>query len=253
MKYLFFLLGIGLTIAQTFACSMKQLEFIDHDTKGNSESLVFRAPASWASDAFRTDQPGFPLLEGHRLWVEQQTSTDVIELIRRQEKIFKKYLPADEYAAKKNRYDFMYEKRPFHPLSCLEAVLTDTHYALTGVGSYSEFRAVVMNKRSGPEGLLVLFHSHNEASAPLGDFIAKKIKERVKQGWEIIIDLYSHPFNFDNAYGDIAGTLFPSNADLANFCRDYQRFPRYEARITNGLDTLRLNGEQIKYLGDCSN
>lgn len=58
----------------------------------------------------------------------------------------------------------------------------------------------------------------------------------LKQGWRLEASLHNHPFSFGNPYGDIGGTLGPSDPDLAG----YRQLKPAFAVITNGIDTIAM-------------
>lgn len=60
-----------------------------------------------------------------------------------------------------------------------------------------------------------------------------------EQGWRLEASLHNHPFSFGNPYGDIGGTLGPSDPDLAG----YRELRPAFAVITNGIHTIAMPRE----------
>lgn len=183
-------------------------------------------------------------LAGYERWVRAHTRLDAKGLIENNIRVgrrLKKSLsPRDPFrkAIEKNerngRLISSGEVGRIRPLSCLEsqpfrqlAAWVDLRIKPT------EFFATILTK--GDELILIADFYPNSYSGAHESRAARKAKALLrKDGWGREASLHNHPFNFANEYGDVGGALAPSSADVAM----YQESRPFEARITNGLDTV---------------
>ncbi|MEM9459564.1 MAG: hypothetical protein AAGF11_35635 [Myxococcota bacterium] len=67
-------------------------------------------------------------------------------------------------------------------------------------------------------------------------------------GWDMLAHFHSHPFAPDNQFGDVAGTVIPSDPDIATFQSLSATHDLREAWISNGIHSLRLLDEEFNAL-----
>ncbi|MBX3039640.1 MAG: hypothetical protein KF789_02890 [Bdellovibrionaceae bacterium] len=125
------------------------------------------------------------------------------------------------------------------PLRCIEGLAFREYLRIADLRSHpQEFQAIFMEK----DGVIAM----------LGDFYRKKPSDIVgtmpsaatlkykaqleQKGWVFHAHLHNHPFDFTNTYGDIGGSLAPSDPDLEIYL---SQKPRY-ALITNGIETIEI-------------
>ncbi len=60
------------------------------------------------------------------------------------------------------------------------------------------------------------------------------------EGWEFFAHFHSHPYAPDNQFGDIAGTVIPSDPDIGTYHSLYATYDLQEAWISNGIHSLRM-------------
>ena len=123
-----------------------------------------------------------------------------------------------------------------HPATCLEKSLQAIQHRRIGTfQSPTEFASIVLQS----EGLLrIYYYTVNADGIGRADPITGPALRDVKAGWKTLFILHNH--NFHPGKPAINGPLAPSGADaqLSNNIRDEFGLP--EARITNGLHTVRI-------------
>lgn len=130
-------------------------------------------------------------------------------------------------------------------MRCLESIPMREYLKVNDLQKYpQEFVAIVFKKTNRIKILADLYFLDPDSA--IGASMSRTLKQESKRlqefGWEQIIHLHNHPFNFSNSVGDIGGGLAPSKSDLHFYAS--QKIPF--ALITNGLDTLII--EEKDYL-----
>ncbi len=185
-----------------------------------------------------------PLLTEYRDWARvHAVSVDPIDLLKHQRAVYARVLPQEL-----PRFDALIEGRvgTIQDASCLEAGLLEEHLKF----GYSEKRdtecvAYVMD--CGPE-LRIRFQTSSTAGVSPSKVIQAQVQLDRTQGCKLVVHLHNHPFDFENHYGDISGTVIPSGADMDTYRNIRERSGLEEARITNGFNTLRLDSAEFSAL-----
>lgn len=125
------------------------------------------------------------------------------------------------------------------PLRCLEGIAFREFLKVADLrGSPQEFQAVFMEK-NGEIRMLGDFYRKSPGGVVGTQASAATIRERERlrrEGWTYHAHLHNHPFDFRNPYGDVGGTLVPSDADISLYRHER---PLY-AWITNGLEMIEI-------------
>lgn len=214
---------------------------------GSGRSLEWDFPAGFPL------QNVFPLNaepeKSHLKWIRSRTTWSAVQNLRngiaiRERAIsslspgdsFRESLEADVRNARKIAEGRIGVIRPVH---CLEGLAMREFLKIADLrGNPQEFLAVVFEK-NGAFKMLGDFHRRPVGSVVgvnASPAITARTKRLRKQGWRYHAHLHNHPFNFDNAYGDIGGTLAPSEADIAT----YRSLKTERAWITNGLEMIEI-------------
>ncbi|HRO66967.1 MAG TPA: hypothetical protein PL182_05335 [Pseudobdellovibrionaceae bacterium] len=129
-------------------------------------------------------------------------------------------------------------------IRCLEGIAFREFLKVADLRSHpQEFQAVFMEK----QGRIVMIGDfYRKSRRDVVGTSASKTADRerarlLREGWTYYAHLHNHPFDFKNAYGDVGGTLVPSDADIALYLSER---PRY-AWITNGLETIEISGKDF--------
>lgn len=165
--------------------------------------------------------------------VQERTKTDFKYLLERQKPFFKKFPEESQ------KYDKALAKKVgrARSASCLENFLLDNH--LRTFSSETEFSAHVLTKFDSDQALVVLYTQLNNGTVS-NSVISNLVEGYRKQGWNLESHIHNHPFFFKNAYGDIAGTVLPSSADLKSYLSWSESYRLRSAIITNGFQSFVL-------------
>jgi hypothetical protein len=109
----------------------------------------------------------------------------------------------------------------------------------------SEFAAYLLTRAGAPGRVRAVVMSQNELGVGPGPRVDELLRRQFHAGWRLAQHLHNHPFDLNNAYGDIAGTILPSAPDLDTYRR--LRGLR-SAVITNGFDSLELSRSDFQTL-----
>jgi hypothetical protein len=177
----------------------------------------------------------------YRDYANEQTDTDPFVLLARQREIFTKVYGPQSGVVQSFH---LIEKGEVGRISrniCLEAMLMAEHlryHPLNVPGS--EFSAHIYRKGTRLKVFAAFFEQPSMAAPKV--VIKPAAAQVLKQnGWNLLAFLHNHPFAFDNSYGDIAGTVIPSEPDLMTFRELFQTQGMGAAWVTNGIHSARYN------------
>jgi len=125
------------------------------------------------------------------------------------------------------------------PIRCMEAFLLDAH--LSHLKEKSEFQALVLVHPKHSMKRLIVSSQNEEMGVRPDQKVESLMETFLKQGWRLEEHLHNHPFDFENPYGDIAGTPIPSPPDLENYRFLRSAHKLQTAVIINGFDAIQLN------------
>jgi hypothetical protein len=201
-----------------------------------SYAYVLEAPFSETTRAARDE---FALLNRFRRRLSRHVDVDPFALLRRQERFFA------GNPRERARFEAVLSRQVgrVHKVSCLEGFLFNTHLRRFSAGS--EFAAYLLIRSEAPGRIRAVVMSQNELGVGPGPRVERLLQNQFRDGWRLIQHLHNHPFDLNNAYGDIAGTILPSEPDLDTYHR--LRGLR-SAVITNGFDSLELSRADFEAL-----
>jgi hypothetical protein len=152
--------------------------------------------------------------------------------------------------------------------TCLESLLYNRHLERVS-GAYSEFGAWVLKSKDG-KTLKVYFISNSAPFVPMPAVVQGAVNLDLQMGATAVLHLHNHPFQLPDTqpmmdldaptlWGtpswDLAGTIYPSGlpsrgwfGDLLAWESFRETYDLKEARITNGLDTIRFSPDEWKKL-----
>lgn len=179
----------------------------------------------------------------YRDFANEQTDTDPFVLLARQRAVFEKAYGPQDGTVKAFRLIESREVGAIGSSTCAELMLMDEHLKFhpNNVPG-SEFSARIFRKGSRLK-IYAAFIEVPSMAAPGVVMDAAAV-----EGWEFVAFLHNHPFSFDNQYGDISGTVIPSEPDLMTFRKLFDNESLQGAWITNGLDTARYDAEDAARL-----
>ena len=163
--------------------------------------------------------------------VQERTKTDFKFLLERQKTFFK------NFPEETKRFNKALAKKigRTRGVSCLENFLLDNH--LRTFSAETEFSAYVLTKFDSDQALVVIYtqlKNGTVANAP----ISALVENYRKQGWNVESHIHNHPFFFKNPYGDIAGTILPSSADITAYKELGESMRLRSGMVTNGFETF---------------
>lgn len=175
--------------------------------------------------------PQYNYLAHFKKRTQEKTDTSYKALLNKQ-KVFYKNVPGDA-----ERYDKIITGKVgrVRTASCLESFLLDNH--LRTFSSATEYSAFILTK---PEeaNAIVIFYTQTKDGTVAEPVITNLVEKYRLQGWNLESHLHNHPFSFDNPYGDIAGTIIPSPADVSSYKNMNESSKLRTAIITNGFDSF---------------
>lgn len=173
-------------------------------------------------------------------FVNEHTDIDPWLLLARQKRIYENAFGKNDPSVKKFELMESGSVAQIQPISCLSAFLMTEQLKYHPLNDPpSEFSAQVFRKGQQLR-VYAAFHQHPSVAAPAVANAQAIHEGLIADGWTFLIFLHNHPFNFNNPYGDIAGTVIPSDPDLQTFWRMFETRGLQEAWITNGFDTARF-------------
>jgi hypothetical protein len=183
----------------------------------------------------------FKNLNSFKSFIERRTFTDPYALIKKQYEFYKKF--PDERA----RFEKVLQKRvgQIRANTCLEEFLMDAH--LSQYPKETEFQAYVFTHPKKLSVKVIVNSSNGKFVGSDGRADRAQQKAR-KEGWKMSAHIHNHPFFFDNAYGDIAGTIIPSHTDVLTYRKQRQNFGLRQSVVTNGFDSFVLRGSEFNKL-----
>lgn len=129
-------------------------------------------------------------------------------------------------------------------INILEAFLMTEHLTLNG--RKGEFGALILKAKDS--SMKIYFSSNTEATAIFSDTIYASLEKDLSNGYTLYGHLHNHPFNFENPYGDIAGTTVPSAPDRSVY-KDFKiKYGLKNAYVTNGFSTIAIPDSQFEHL-----
>jgi hypothetical protein len=163
--------------------------------------------------------------------VKTKTKTDYVSLLEKQKPFYK------NFAEETKRFDKVLSKKVgrVRISSCLENFLTDNH--LRTFSSETEYSAYVMTKPDSELALIIIYTQVNNGTNSITQ-ISNLVEGYRKQGWNLESHIHNHPFFFKNPYGDIAGTIMPSGADVTSYQEMGEDLKLRSAIITNGFESF---------------
>lgn len=168
--------------------------------------------------------------------IQAVTETDQLFLLRKQADIFRNIIPYEM-----NRFTNIITGKlgQITKIGCLVGTLFS--YNITAFGSDIEFSSFVLTKKTNLKTIMKIYtHWTPNLSYPgveNSDIIDRMIEKDLKSGWTLEVQLHNHPFQLNNQFGDIAGTVIPSGSDLKLYRELYKKWGLKEAWITNGFHT----------------
>jgi len=180
-------------------------------------------------------------LLAYRDYANERTDTDPFVLLARQRSIYEQAYGSDDPTIAPFRLIENRELGQITSSSCVELMLMAEHlkfHPLNVPGS--EFSAYIYRKDSRLK-VYAAFIEHESMGAPAVMMKAPARNELQKNAWRFVAFLHNHPFSFDNPYGDISGTVIPSDPDLITFRNLFQTGGLETAWITNGINSARYN------------
>lgn len=225
--------------APAFACPVAP-EPVEKRFANNAWQYVWElneAPAWLGSES----TPIAASLQEYRDYANGQTDTDPFVLLARQRAIFERAYGADDPTIETFRLIENREVGRITGSSCLELMLMAEHlkfHPLNVPGS--EFSAHIFRKQSRLK-VFAAFIEHESMGAPPVQMSIPARNNLQRGAWKFVAFLHNHPFSFDNPYGDISGTVIPSEPDLVTFRVFFQSEGLEAAWITNGINSARYN------------
>jgi hypothetical protein len=180
-------------------------------------------------------------LQDYRDYANAQTDTDPFVLLARQRAVFEKaYGPLDG-SVKAFRLIENREAGRIGSSTCIELMLMAEHLKFHHLNvPGSEFSAHIFRKGSRLK-VHAAFIEEESMGAPAVDIRPAVRQNLQKDAWDFVAFLHNHPFSFDNPYGDISGTVIPSEPDLMTFRTLFQTEGLQLAWITNGIHSARYH------------
>lgn len=181
------------------------------------------------------------VLLAYRDYAQDQTDTDPFQLLARQRAIFEKAYGPRDGSIKAFRLIENREAGRIGPSRCVDIMLMSEHlkfHPLNVPGS--EFSAHIFRKGSRLK-IYAAFIEEASMGAPPVEISPAARQTLDKEAWSFVAFLHNHPFSFDNPYGDISGTVIPSEPDLRTFRLLFQTEALQLAWITNGIHSARYN------------
>ncbi|HYX36373.1 MAG TPA: hypothetical protein VE954_24980 [Oligoflexus sp.] len=178
-------------------------------------------------------------LQEYRDYANGQTDTDPFVLLARQRAVFEKAYGINDPSLEAFRLIERREVGRIANSSCLELMLMAEHlkfHPLNVPGS--EFSARIYRKQSQLK-VFASFIEHESMGAPGVAISLAQRNEIQKNAWQFTTFLHNHPFSFQNPYGDISGTVIPSDPDLVTFRSLFEAEGLQAAWITNGIHSAR--------------
>ncbi|MCR4295972.1 MAG: hypothetical protein NUW21_10585 [Elusimicrobia bacterium] len=209
--------------------------------------LAWTAPAA----PLLADAPSRPpALTAYRDWARARTDVDPRSLLRRQLELYRRIGVVD--GRMKLELVLSGGIGRILPMNCAEALLFAEHEARFPVETTAtEFLAFILEKNADLKVYLIS-RGGKAGTAPSGDEVKEDLARDAAEGWTMAATLHNHPFMFDNPTGDIGGVLVPSGdaryGDVGAFKRWRAGSGMRSAWITNGFDSLRLDGRDIDAL-----
>jgi hypothetical protein len=198
-----------------------------------------------------TEQPQDPTFLDYQRWVRSKTEIDPFALLQRQRQIFAKAYGAGSPTVTLFDKILDHEVGVVAPANCLSSLLLAVHNAKYPLRQQpTEFTAYIFKKSPRVKVILALAAEPWMGGPPMTGIEAES-RELVAQGWQFEAALHNHPFDFDNPYGDIAGTLIPSGPDIQFHLNLQDSMGLREGWITNGFHTIRLSGSDFQVLSRC--
>lgn len=181
----------------------------------------------------------FKFLSRFQSFVKHKTSVNPIDLLQKQLGFYRRM------AGEQDRFEKVIEQRVgrIRDISCLEAFLFDSH--LSQFRSQSEFLALIFTHKDSRRVRALVSSQNRKDGVSFEERMVQAKASLYSQGWSLEIHLHNHPFSFDNPYGDIAGTVLPSQPDLASYRQLRRNEGLKSARITNGFSTLELRASEF--------
>lgn len=171
--------------------------------------------------------------------VKAKTSVDPIVLLEKQLRFYLK-IP---HIRKRFEKIINQEIGKVRSINCLESFLYDSH--LKRFKRASEFQAFAYSKKGSDKVRILVTSQNSLSSVSSGSRVLSLRASYPKKGWLLNSHLHNHPFSFDNPYGDVAGTIIPSEPDASTYRALRREEGLKQALLTNGISTFVLKGAEI--------
>lgn len=165
--------------------------------------------------------------------IQKRTKTDFAFLLSKQKPFFK------NFPEEIQRFDKALSKSVgrVRGASCLESFLLDNH--LRTFSSETEYSAYVLTRPDEQNAIVVIYTQIKNGT--ISDQVVTNLVDGYRrQGWNVDSHIHNHPFFFKNPYGDIAGTILPSSADLTSYREMSDSVKLRSAIVTNGFESYIL-------------
>lgn len=219
----------SLSVEASAACGIKSVNQ-PYIKKGSRYFYALELPEKLERKSYTQ---GYRNLSSFRRYVKHKTSVDPIYLLKKQYEFYKNF-PEDRVSYQKILSS---KVGKIEVINCIEALLMDAH--LSQLKKESEFQAYILDHQKSSE-FFVIVNSVEQAYVDRDERSIKTMYKAFKQGWRLYAHLHSHPFSFDNPYGDISGTVIPSKPDIGMYRNLYRRYGLRKAIVTNGFHSLEL-------------
>jgi hypothetical protein len=179
-------------------------------------------------------------------WIRSKVDPDQRVLLSRQRTLFEEA----GYAADVSIFDLILSARAgeIQEVACLDALLLTEHTARFPLQNKpTELQAFVLSRPESSQVRIYLGSWDRDVSAPSPESVGimLRLQADVADGWVFRAQLHNHPFYFENSTGDIGGTTIPSAPDANSYVDYAKTLGLQEARITNGVSTLRIPASQF--------
>lgn len=131
------------------------------------------------------------------------------------------------------------------PASCWEQLVMAEAQALRPMEpSPYEIVAVTLKRR----GWLRIYLLFGQSTSVVTDELESAVLGDLPEGWRVIAHLHNHPFSLREGFILNSGYTAPSESDVRAYKDWWKRFRLPEARVTNGIFTLRMKAPEFLQL-----
>ncbi|MCG8425487.1 MAG: hypothetical protein MJE77_47015 [Proteobacteria bacterium] len=190
-----------------------------------------------------------PAYDEYIAWLDEknmEADVDVFDqraVLIRQRDVFVKYL-GEEHAY---NFDLILDGRAgiLSPMNCLQSIIFDIQNREHPLSEApSEGLGAILRRKFADFYVFKIYAQTEGDYIPSTEKLREFVAKDVAAGWEWFVHMHNHPFMFDGPF-DIAGTVIPSSPDLAAYESHRNQFGLKVGWITNGLDSLHLDTEEV--------